>query len=128
MDNWNITLHLMIHKKLSICLVRISRSVTPESIDNELHADTIRTIATIREIQGHYGESSCHRYIISQCSSYLNVIELLALFRYSGWDKNGIHVDIIPLFETIDDLVRAPEIMRALYETPYYQGAPQQET
>ncbi|MFZ1526642.1 MAG: phosphoenolpyruvate carboxylase [Saprospiraceae bacterium] len=96
-------------------------SISPESIDNELHADTIKTIATIRNIQEHYGESSCHRYIISQCSSYLNVIELLTLFRYSGWDKNGIHVDIIPLFETIDDLVRAPEIMRALYETPYYR-------
>ena len=40
-------------------------SISPESIDNELHADTIKTIATIRNIQEHYGESSCHRYIIT---------------------------------------------------------------
>ena len=30
-------------------------------------------------------------------------------------------IDIAPLFETIDDLVRAPEIMSALFESPIYR-------
>jgi phosphoenolpyruvate carboxylase len=99
-----------------------SWSVQSTDFENELFADTILTLNTITKIQDQYGEDACHRYIISQCSSSLNVIEVLTLFRAAGWNEDNINVDIVPLFETIDDLIHAPVIMKNLYELPFYKA------
>ncbi|MBL0026572.1 MAG: phosphoenolpyruvate carboxylase [Saprospiraceae bacterium] len=103
-------------------LISCKGIANPDSFESELFKDTIRTISTVKKIQQEYGEAACHRYIISQCNTSLNVIEVLALFGLAGWDKNRIDVDVVPLFETVDDLVRAPEIMKRLYELPYYRA------
>jgi len=95
-------------------------NVKSSDFDNLIFADTINTFQTIKNIQTKYGEAACHRYIISQCSSSLNVMEVLALFRISGWEADQINVDIVPLFETIEDLINAPVVMKNLYELPYY--------
>ena len=47
---------------------------------------------------------------------------MLALFKISGWDVNEVNMDIVPLFETIDDLVKAPMVMKSLYELPSYKS------
>ena len=99
-----------------------SWSVQPADFENELFADTILTFKTITKIQDQYGEDACHRYIISQCSSSLNVIEVLTLFRAAGFSADNINVDIVPLFETIEDLIHAPVIMKNLYELPFYKS------
>jgi len=99
-----------------------SWSARSTDFENELFADTILTLQTIAKIQEQYGEDACHRYIISQCSSSLNVIEVLTLFRVAGWDADDISMDIVPLFETIDDLIHAPEVMKKLYELPIYKA------
>ncbi len=91
------------------------------SLENDIYQDTISTLITVKRIQDEYGEAACHRYIISQCSSSLNVIEVLSLFVMSGWLVDQISMDIVPLFETVDDLIRATEIMKKLYELPYYR-------
>ncbi|MBC7884754.1 MAG: phosphoenolpyruvate carboxylase, partial [Saprospiraceae bacterium] len=96
--------------------------IDPSELDVELQIDTIQTIQTIQKIQDEYGEPACHRYIISQCTSALNIIEILTLFRMSGWETDHISVDIVPLFETIDDLINAPAIMKKLYENEIYKN------
>ena len=53
--------------------------------------------------------------MISQCNSALNVMEVYALFLLGGWKKEELTVDIVPLFETIDDLAHASAIMKKLY-------------
>ncbi|MGQ7447602.1 phosphoenolpyruvate carboxylase, partial [Streptococcus suis] len=68
------------------------------------------------------GEAGCHRYIISNCQSALNVIEVFSLFKLAGWHEEQIHVDIIPLFETIDDLEASASIMETLYTLPAYKA------
>jgi phosphoenolpyruvate carboxylase len=100
----------------------LSCSVLPTDFDDKLFADTILTFQTIANIQHQFGEAACHRYIISQCSSSLNVIEVLTLFRISGWKAEEISMDIVPLFETIEDLINAPEVMKNLYELPLYKS------
>lgn len=117
---WSLYAGLTESQKVEF-LLNENTTIHPEKIENELYADTIKTMATVRAIQHRFGEAACHRYIISQCSSYLNVIEVISLFKMSGWDMEDISMDIVPLFETVDDLIKAPEIMRALYETPYYR-------
>ncbi len=87
---------------------------------NPLVNDTLESIRTIRQIQQSNGEPGCNRYVISQCNSALNVLEVYALFQLCGWGRNNITVDIVPLFETIDDLNNAAGIMKALYSNPAY--------
>jgi phosphoenolpyruvate carboxylase len=77
-------------------------------------------VRTIRQIQEMNGPEGCSRYIISQCNHALNPMEVFALFRLSGWNDEEIRVDIVPLFETVDDLLQAETTMRTLYTHPVY--------
>lgn len=82
--------------------------------------ETLASVDVIKYIQQYNGEEGSNRYIISQCNSALNVMEVLALFVMAGWKRSEINIDIIPLFETIDDLIKASEVMKALYEDKVY--------
>ncbi len=86
----------------------------------DLVRDTLESVEAVKTIQAFNGPEGCYRYIISQCTSALNVMEVFGLFLLSGWKKENLNVDIVPLFETIDDLKRAPDIMRQLYENEFY--------
>ncbi len=86
--------------------------------------ETIRSFTAIREIQEKNGELGSHRYIISNCQSALNVAEVLALANLT-WQNadnppHSIPLDIVPLFETIEDLAHCGDIMRQLYTNSYY--------
>jgi phosphoenolpyruvate carboxylase len=63
----------------------------------------------------------CDRYIISQCNSALNAMEVYGLFLLGGWKKEELNIDIVPLFETIDDLKGAASIMKKLYNNEEYK-------
>ena len=86
--------------------------------DNEMTRSTIESIQAIRSIQEKNGEFGANRYIISNNESALNVMETFALFRLSDWENPS--VDIIPLFESVDDLQNAHAIMEKLYTNPVY--------
>jgi phosphoenolpyruvate carboxylase len=88
--------------------------------ENGLERDTIETMKAIHAIQSYNGEEGCNRYVISQCNSALNVIEVLALFKLSGWKADEIDIDIVPLFETVADLENASHVMKQLYENDSY--------
>ena len=90
-------------------------------LTNDLHKDTLEVIQNIKSIQKVNGELGCNRYIISQCNSAANVMEVFGLFLMGGWSKNELSVDIIPLFETVDDLREAAVIMEKLYSNPIYK-------
>ncbi len=85
-------------------------------------AETMASIEAVKYIQQFNGVEGCNRYIISQCNSALNVMEVLALFILGGWKKADINIDIVPLFETIDDLIKASEVMKSLYEDATYMA------
>ncbi|HVF96364.1 MAG TPA: phosphoenolpyruvate carboxylase, partial [Flavisolibacter sp.] len=100
-------------------LSNIQSSVDPASFEG-MTKDTLLSVDAIKEIQATNGARGCHRYIISQCQSALNVLEVYALFLLRGWKQEDIHIDIVPLFETVDDLHNAPQVMAALYQNPLY--------
>ena len=65
-------------------------------------------------------------YIISMAHDVSDVLEVLILLREAGlWTiVNGtVHspIDVAPLFETVDDLDRAGEILTAMLENPAYK-------
>ena len=73
----------------------------------------------MQKIQKSNGESGCHRYIISNNQTAINILEVFTMFKISGWKKNTF--DIIPLFETISDLDIAVEIMDKIYSNDAYR-------
>ncbi len=102
-------------------LINASGKTNPDLYEDELVRDTLLSIQAIKSIQQYNGEAGCNRYIISQCNSALNVLEVYGLFLLSGWKKEKLMVDIVPLFETIDDLKHAPAIMESLYRNKVYR-------
>lgn len=102
-------------------LSAIEGTIDSASLEDPVQADTIRSVHAIKAIQQYNGPEGCNRYIISQCNSALNAMEVYALFLLGGWKKEEMNIDIVPLFETIDDLNSAAEVMRTLYTTPAYQ-------
>jgi len=101
-------------------LCNLQPTVPISVFENELEKDTIETMRAIKAIQGYNGEEGCNRYIISQCNSALNVMEVYALLKLSGWISQEINIDIVPLFETVADLQTASRIMKQLYENATY--------
>ena len=83
-------------------------------------ADTLATLEAARAIQKANGPRSLHRYVISNTQSAANVLEVLALARLAGWPAGAVDLDVVPLFETIEDLEHAEGVMRRLYAHPAY--------
>ncbi len=65
--------------------------------------------------QQQYGPDALGIYIISMTNGVSDVLEVLLLQRLAG-----VHLPIAPLFETLDDLNRAPAILTALFQHPAY--------
>ena len=101
-------------------LTSIKGTIENIETDDAVVADTIASMKAIKSIQDFNGEAGCNRYIISQCNSALNVLEVYGLLLLSGWEKENLSVDIVPLFETVDDLQKAAEIMQFLYNNEVY--------
>ena len=99
-------------------LSNLSQTISSDLITDEITKQTIDSINAIRNIQEHNGELGANRYIISNNESALNVMETFALFKLCSW--NSPTVDIVPLFESIEDLHRADTIMEQLYTNKEY--------
>ncbi len=99
-----------------------SNNLEEQVVANDaLVEETLQSVRSIADIQAFNGPEGCHRYIISQCGSVNNVLEVMELFCQSGYNKEEMPVDIIPLFETVEDLKQAGAIMQALYAAPVYK-------
>ncbi|MGI8951753.1 MAG: phosphoenolpyruvate carboxylase [Chitinophagaceae bacterium] len=101
-------------------LLQIRETIATSIFENDVYADTFEVIKAIKTIQQLNGEQGCNRYIISHSNSALTVIEVFALFLLSGWKTEELNIDIIPLFETIDDLQHCARVMQTLYENKIY--------
>ncbi len=107
------------NEKIQI-LSTIKGNLDPNVFENEITKSTIESMQAIRQIQQNNGEFGSNRYIISNNESALNVMETFALFKLNNWENPT--VDIIPLFESVDDLQNAYVIMEKLYTNPIYMA------
>ena len=92
----------------------------PDGAD-DMTKDTLNTIRLMKQIQHSNGEKACQRFIISNCQQASDILQLIDLFLWSGWEKDSLTVDFMPLFETVNDLKVAAEVMEKLYTHPFYQ-------
>src|ERR1700761_6929675 len=92
----------------------------PEDAD-DMTKDTLNTIRLVQQIQLSNGEKACQRFIISNCQRSSDILQLINLFLWSGWKKESLSVDFMPLFETVNDLTHAAQVMESLYTHPFYK-------
>ncbi|MGL4882701.1 MAG: phosphoenolpyruvate carboxylase, partial [Waterburya sp.] len=93
---------------------------------SEATCETIETFRMLRLLQQEFGRGICQTYIISMTNFVSDVLEVLLLSQEAGlYDPATCHtsVRIVPLFETVEDLKRAPKVMRELFELPLYRAA-----
>jgi len=90
--------------------------------DHEDHVitDTLNVFRSITKIQENCGELACHRFIISNCRSEKSVLEIYAMAKACGMAV-PLSLDIVPLFETIDDLRKSQDVMDVLYSSEIYR-------
>ena len=101
-------------------LSEIRGYVSSKDFDDEITISTLESIQAMKSIQQKNGEAGCNRYIISNNESALNVMETLSMFRLIGWENPT--VDIVPLFESVNDLQNAHLILDQLYTNDYYRN------
>ena len=102
-------------------LLSLEIDIKDNDLTDPIHKDIIGSMLSIRQIQERNGEAGSHRYVISNCGSALSMIEVLALVK-NVWKTSTIPLDIVPLFETVEDLAEASKVMRFLYENPFYSN------
>lgn len=87
--------------------------------------ETIETFRMVRKLQQEFGVGICQTYIISMSHNVSDMLEVLLLAKEAGlYDPatgtGTLHV--VPLFETVEDLQRAPSVMQNLFELPFYRA------
>jgi len=87
--------------------------------------ELIQTFRIMRSLQQEFGPSICQTYIISMNRELSDLLEVLLLAKEAGLYDPGTatsSVQVVPLFETVEDLQRAPSVMQKLFELPLYRA------
>lgn len=86
--------------------------------------ETIETFRMIRKLQQEFGPEVCCTYVISMSHDVSDLLEVLLLAKEAGlYDPaTGISsLHVVPLFETVEDLQKAPAVLTHLFELPLYR-------
>lgn len=90
--------------------------------------ETEAELAILREVQiahARYGRAAVTNYIISKATSVSDLLEVALLLKESGLLRPSpiaLDLNIIPLFETIDDLRTGPAVMAQAFALPFYMA------
>lgn len=102
-------------------LLKTNIDASSISSENGEIAETISSFRAIRTIQAQNGLQGCHRYIISNCQSAFHIVQVFQLAKWLVAGNEALPLDIVPLFETIEDLAQARRIMDEVYQIPEYR-------
>jgi len=78
--------------------------------------EVLETIRVIGWIQNRFGFAACHRYVISFTTAAADVAAVYELAGYAFPDGGGPVLDVVPLFESGDDLAAAPSVLTGMLE------------
>lgn len=112
--------HAMEEEEKIEYILSLNLSLKDTAIEDAFAKETVDSIAALAKIQQRNGAHGCHRYVISNCQKASDVIAVFGLVRLY-FKSTTVPLDVVPLFETIDDLSHASSIMEVLYNTPAYQ-------
>jgi phosphoenolpyruvate carboxylase len=102
---------------------------TPRLLRSPYHAYSPRTetelaiVDRAADVHRRYGPEAVPHYVISKCQSVSDLLEVGLLLKEAGLLRgDALALDIVPLFETIDDLAASGTIMSAAFALPCYRG------
>ncbi len=93
---------------------------------SEVVQSELRIMRVATQLHQRYGHAALPNHIISKTDAVSDMLELALIMKQFGLlqnvDGNAVlHVNIIPLFETIEDLRGCGAIMDELFGIPYYR-------
>lgn len=92
--------------------------ITPDPGVTQSTSETWSLFKLIGRVRQLYGPDLLGPFIISMTQSPADILAVLLMARWSGCE-NGLQ--IVPLFETIEDLKSAPKILAELFSMPAYR-------
>ncbi|MCL2584352.1 MAG: phosphoenolpyruvate carboxylase [Streptosporangiales bacterium] len=104
--------HSQVHAKALAELRAGSSELSPMTVE------VLETIKVIGWIQKRFGADACHRYVISFTTSAEDVAAVYELARFAFPDGDGPVLDVVPLFESGDDLAAAPSVLEGMLSIP----------
>ena len=101
----------------------------PEDVSEDSRK-VLETFERIRRAKEDFSGTPVETFILSMARHASDVLSVQLLARQSGLlevDESGRctanYLRVTPLFETVDDLQRAPEVLRFLLEDPFYRSS-----
>ncbi|WP_017660732.1 phosphoenolpyruvate carboxylase [Baaleninema simplex] len=105
--------------------LKTRRPLIPSELPfSDITKETIETFRIVRLLQQEFGTELCQTYIISMSRQASDLLEVLLLAKEAGlYDPatGSGTLMVVPLFETVEDLKRAPKVMKDLFELPLYR-------
>ncbi len=101
--------------------------VSPDYVPSPKSANVLDVFRTIRRAKAELSAETIQAYIVSMTHGASDLLEVLLLAKEAGLahvNRDGeiqSDIDVVPLFETIDDLRDCGPIMTSLFETPIYR-------
>jgi phosphoenolpyruvate carboxylase len=92
-----------------------ARALAELRAGSESSPQTEEVLATIRAIgwiQDRFGPQACHRYVVSFTRSADDIAAVYELAGYAG--GRPPQLDVIPLFESAQDLANAPDVLTGM--------------
>jgi len=111
----------------------LSNALSPDSLGQYTPAtqSELRIMQTAALIHRRFGRAALPNHIISKTDAVSDMLELALMLQQVGLLEDGkdpalhvnpvLHVNIVPLFETIEDLRGCGAIMDELFAIPYYR-------
>ncbi len=87
--------------------------------------ETFAVFKMVKRLQEEFGSRICHSYVISMSHSVSDLLEVLLLAKETGLIDQGSNKSnllVVPLFETVEDLKRAPTVMNELFHLDFYRS------
>ena len=96
---------------------------SPHLSYSERAGSELAILEAAASIHRRYSADALPNYVISKCQSVSDLLEVAVLLKEVGLVRgDALAVNIVPLFETIDDLDRCATIMRAAFALPRYRA------
>ncbi|MDQ1696838.1 MAG: phosphoenolpyruvate carboxylase [Frankiaceae bacterium] len=77
---------------------------------DDMTGEVLATLRVMALLQERWGPRACSRYVVSFCSSAADLAAVPALARAAVGDRD-LRLQVVPLFETGDDLRRSTDIL-----------------
>ncbi|MEI7455554.1 MAG: phosphoenolpyruvate carboxylase [Nitrosomonadales bacterium] len=90
---------------------------------SDIAQSELRIMQAAADIHQRFGRAALPNHIISKADAVSDMLELALMLQQVDLleGRDALHVNIIPLFETIEDLRSCGPIMDELFAIPYYR-------